>query len=97
MIERPPHHPGFLACGNDDDGKLRMQGAQMHQRIEAVRARHVEVHQQEIGIGMRLDQRVERIDAVGFMQPHPRHHPLHRPAQGLAEQGVVVGDQQGSH
>jgi hypothetical protein len=60
----------------------------MHQRVEALRARHVEVHQDQIGIGMlHRPAGIERFHAVGLEQQHARHHPLYRAAQGFAEQG----------
>ena len=97
VVQRATHHRRFLARRHDDHRQLRMQRAQVHQRVEAVRTGHVEVHQQQVGVGMGIDQGIQRIHAVGLMQLHPRHHALHGAAQGFAEQRVVVGDQQGRH
>lgn len=74
-----------------------MQRTHVHQRAESLRARHVEVHQQQIGIRLRIGQGIQRIHRVGLEQLHPRHYALHSPAQGLTEQGMVIGDQQGGH
>ena len=93
MVQRTPHHAGFLARGHHHHRQLRMQHAQVHQRIEALRTRHVEVHQQKVGIRVQVHQRIQGIHAVGLVQPHPRQQPLHRATQGFAEQGMVIGDE----
>ncbi|MCY1375598.1 hypothetical protein D9M69_630240 [compost metagenome] len=97
VVERAAHDRRLFPRRHDDHRQLRVQCAQVHQRVEAVRAGHVEVHQQQIGIRVRIDQHVQRVHTVGFMQFHAGHHPLHGAAQRLTEQRVVVGDQQGGH
>ena len=69
--------------------------AQVHQRAEAVRAGHVEVEQQQVGVGMRLDHRVQRLDAVGFDAGARRGSSAPPRPQRLAEQRMVVGDEDG--
>ncbi len=71
--------------------------AQMHQRAESVRAGHVQIEQQQIGIAFAFDQRVQRIDAFGFVDRRRGQRARDRIAQGFAEQGVVVGDEDGGH
>ncbi len=46
---------------------------------------------------MRIHQCIQCIHAVGLVQAHARQHPLHRRAQGFAEQRMVIGDEQGGH
>ena len=72
-----------------------MQRAQVHQRRKPLRAGHVEIEQQQVGIGFGFGQRIERLDVLGFAQLHVGQHPLHRATQGFAEQRVVVGDEDG--
>ena len=45
-----------------------MLRAQVHEGAEALRAGHVEVEQEQVGVGFGLDQGVELVDAVGLAQ-----------------------------
>ena len=74
-----------------------MQRAHVHQRVETLCAGHVEVHQDQVGVVVLVGQCVQRFHAVGLEQLHAGDDPLHGPAQGLAEQRVVIGNQEGGH
>ena len=52
--------------GHDDHGQLRMAATHVRERIEAVRARHVQVQQQQVGarVGFHADQQAR--DGVGL-------------------------------
>lgn len=97
MVQRTPHHGGFFARGHHHHRQLRVQGAHVHQRVEALRTGHVEVHQDQVGVGVLVGQLVQRFHAVGFKQLHAGNDALHGPAKGFAEQRVVVGNQKGCH
>lgn len=92
VIERAAHGRRVLARGNDHHRQLQMQGAQMHERAEALRAGHVEIEQSQNGVGFALWERVERVDVLGFVQHRAGNRPQHRAAQGFAEQRVIVGE-----
>ncbi|MNN26761.1 hypothetical protein D3C81_1402780 [compost metagenome] len=97
MVECAAHHRRLFAGGHHHDRQLRMQRAQMHQRVETLRAGHVQIHQHQVGIGMLLGQRVQRFHAVSLQQLHAGNDTLHRALEGFAEQWMVIGDQQGRH
>ena len=71
-----------------------MLGAQQGKAGEAVHARHVEIEQQGVGLGLALERR------LGLCQ-RPRHGDAgsgeglaERGRQGVAHHGMVVGDQE---
>ncbi len=97
MVERAAHHGRLLARGHHHHRQLRVQGAHMDQRVEALRTGHVEVHQDQVGVGVLVGQLVQRFHAVRFVQLHAGDDAAHGAAKGFAEQRVVIGNQEGRH
>ena len=74
-----------------------MLAADVCERRESACTGHVQIKQQQIGIGMLVDQELYRCNAVGFMQRRIRNRAQHRAAQRFAKQRMVVGDQDFAH
>ena len=97
VVERAAHHGRFLTRGDHHHRQLRVQGTHVDQRIEALRTGHVEVHQDQVGVGVLVGQLVQRFHAVRFVQLHAGDDTAHGAAKGFAEQRVVIGNQEGRH
>ncbi|MNV82403.1 hypothetical protein D3C71_1761350 [compost metagenome] len=97
MVERAAHYRRLLTGGYHHHRQLRVQGAHMHERVEALCAGHVEVHQDQVGVGVLVGQLVQRFHAVRFVQLHAGDDALHGPTKGFAEQRMIIGNQEGRH
>jgi septum formation topological specificity factor MinE len=75
---------------DDDHGQAGPAAAHVRERIEAVCARHVQVEQQQICVGVRLERRKQRRDRVGLDEAGAGVEPADRGLEGLAKQGMIV-------
>ncbi len=86
-------HP-FLFLGGDDH---RRQGgkqiAQPHQAAEALHAGHIEVQQHQIQVVVTAGHRQGGVQVGRLQQRAAGEAIVDHPGDGLAEQGMVVGDQ----
>ena len=77
---------------DDRDRKPWAASAHMGQRVEALCARHVQVEEQQVGVGLRLDGRKQRRDGIRLDEPGSRLEPADRGLERFAKQRVVVRD-----
>ncbi len=82
---------------HNDDRQLRMLAAQLLQRPQARRTGHVEVQQEQVGVGAGIDQVVKHADLVGLVDDRTGKDPADHTTQGFAKQRVVIGDKQDRH
>ena len=87
---------GSLARRRDDDDRHgRMIGAQQGQAGQPVHARHVEVEQQRIGLGLRSSAACDLRQAAGHRDRGAGEGLAQGRGQRIAHHRMVVGDQEG--
>jgi hypothetical protein len=83
---------GIVQGRHDDDRQLGIGAPQVGEGAEAVRARQIQVQQQQVGVRLVL-QRVEPgRDAIGLEKLAGGARGAHRTPQSRAEQRMVVDD-----
>ena len=82
-----------VVVGRDDrDGQPGPGSAHMGQRVESLRARHVQVEQQQVRVRLRLDGRKQRRDRIRLDETGSGLEPADRGLERFAKQRVVVRD-----
>jgi hypothetical protein len=90
--DRTADHGGIFVGRDDHDRQRGMMGAHLHQRTEAIRARHVQVEQQQVGLRVAFGFVEQRGDRIRFNHRRVRHGSSERVPESLAEQRMVVCD-----
>ena len=86
---------GILGGRDHDDGEIRVMSAQIGQPLEAVGPRHLEIQQQQVDVGMFIEQVAQAVDGVSLQQSGVVDGHVHRLIEGAPKQGVVICDDDG--
>ncbi|MNN14478.1 hypothetical protein D3C81_1275410 [compost metagenome] len=86
----------LLVGRDDDDRQPGLQCADRRQPGKAMIARHMQVQQHQIDL-LALDCLQHAIQRIGLADLQVHHRFFGRAMQRRAEQGVVIGDEQGRH
>ena len=85
------HDGGLARRRDDDDGNGGMLGPQPREAGEAVHARHVEIEQHGIGLGLAVEGRFCLVQGAGHAELRPGESLAERRRQRVANHRVVVG------
>jgi hypothetical protein len=97
MTQCAPHQRWIFACGHNQDRQGGKRRTQVNQRRKSMCARHIEVKQHQLGLLVALGQLTQIVDGVRLQQLRIRQDLRHCAPQGIAEQRMVVGNQNLTH
>ena len=101
-IQRPADGAAIVAGGHDHHRDRRILRAQVNQAGEAGDPRHRQIEQDQIDIGILLQQRGQFLERSGFVDLRRGHDACNRLPQRIAKQRMVIGNDEvgagsGSH
>ena len=91
-IQRSADRSDVVAGGDDHDGNRRILRAQINQAGEAADSRHRQVEQDQIDVGILLQQRGEFFERAGVVDFRRGHDARDRLSQRIAKQRMIVGN-----
>jgi hypothetical protein len=86
---------GILEAETTTMGRSGVMSAQIGQPLEAVGPRHLEIQQQQVDVGMFIEQVAQAVDGVSLQQSGVVDGHVHRLIEGAPKQGVVICDDDG--